>query len=82
MAKDLGGDVPDPGAINTRVEFASALRAVKGERSYAQLTEGAYKLITKVSGLTEKPTWVPQRLERGTVSDWLSHGRHYSPASR
>lgn len=69
----LGGWLSDPDRITNRGQLAEALKAVKGERSYAQLDAEAERLIGAASarrGRAGEPRSF-EPLRRGSVSDWL-----------
>jgi hypothetical protein len=59
-----GGGLPEPHQITNRGQLAAALKAVKGNRSYAQLEAAA-------ESLTRRGGWSFELLKRGSVSDWL-----------
>lgn len=68
-----GGESPDPDQIRTTTELARALRQLKGDRSYRDLTQSAEKLVAGASEQHRDPQWdVATPLNRGTMSDWFS----------
>lgn len=67
--------LPDPKGIHTRAELAGALYTIKGNRSYADLTAAAYKLIATADHSPRRFPWSPRELPKSSVADWLAAGR-------
>ncbi|MBV9011215.1 MAG: hypothetical protein JO272_04060 [Pseudonocardiales bacterium] len=69
-------NLPDPDRITSRPQLATALRAVKGDRSYHQLLEASEQRIKQApprrAGADAGRGLGPERLTKGSVSDWLS----------
>lgn len=66
-------DKPEPDRIRDAAQWASALAALKGSRSYSAITAAADALTPSAARTTSGvPDWTPEALSRGTVSDWIT----------